>query len=83
MQNRFDYSFKRKIKPFGVIPELPFILTHDLNLPQANSNCRLLNISCIHEALSKSYFFMKIIRLSASGSSCESSLSRNDRVPSH
>ena len=58
MQTKFDYSFTRELKPFGVpvIPELPFILLHDLNLPPTNSNCRLLNISCMHEALSKSYF---------------------------
>ena len=68
MQIKFDYNFTREIKPFGVIPKLPFILPLDLNLQQANSNCRLVNISCTRETLSKSYFSMKIIRLSASGS---------------
>ena len=57
-------------------------------LRDINLYCKLvyarnvINISCIHEALSKSYFFMKIMRLSASGSSCDSSSSRNGRVPS-
>ena len=61
MQTKFDCYFTREIKPFGVIPELPFTLLHDLNLPQANSDCRLLNISCIHEAFCKTYFFTKIL----------------------
>ena len=82
MQTKSDYDFTRKIMPFGVIPELAFVLLRDLNLPLANSNCWLLNISYMHEALSKSYFFNKIIRLSANGSSRDSKSSRNGRVPS-
>ena len=38
-------------------------------------------ISSIREDFFKSYFFMKIIRLLLSGSSRDSSLSRNGRVP--
>ena len=48
--------FTREIKPFGVIPdELPFILLQDLNLSQANSNCRLAY--CAYTKLSLSHIF--------------------------